>query len=236
MSGGGFRRNVSIDITMQSVLTQLGTLRADDNGNFTGQVTIPATATLGAHTLRATGPAAGGTRVLTAAITVVSGSGGGGNGLPRTGSPIPIVSAALGSALLLVGSGLDKWSEMRRKWGAGPARPRRTLGATPMLLGPTTTAERRTGGELRVGNRRVQPGGQVALSAGGFLKDTPVEVYITRDGEPRHALGRTWTFANGSFLLDARVPSLASGAYVVEALGRAANGQERIIAATIVVA
>lgn len=234
MSGGGFRSNVSVDLTMQSVLTQLGTLRTDTSGSFTGQITIPATATLGAHTLRATGRADGGTRVLTAAITVVAnGSGGGGGGLPKTGSALPIASAALGSLLLLVGSGLDKWSEMRRMWGQRPARqPARTS----MRLGPTTTLAQRDNGELRVGTRRVAPGGHVALSAGGFLKDTPVEICLSRAGSGRHVLGRTWTFANGSFLLDARMPDLRPGAYVVEALGRAPNGSERVIAATIVVA
>lgn len=96
VSGKGFKAASSISLVFESLPTSLGTTSSDASGAFAKQVTIPADAALGSHTITATGPAPdGGTRVLSRAVNVQaqgSSSRGTSDGsLPRTGRGIAVM-------------------------------------------------------------------------------------------------------------------------------------------------
>lgn len=74
ISGEGFAPNGLVVVTIQSAPVELGRGNADAVGDFTATVRVPADFPPGAHTLSATGPAAGGgTQVLSFEV-VVAGS------------------------------------------------------------------------------------------------------------------------------------------------------------------
>jgi LPXTG-motif cell wall-anchored protein len=136
VTAGTFMTGTSVSITFHSVTRFLG---EDDDVDETGQtvqnVTIPADATLGTHTITASGTApSGAPRSLSTNITVVSaggGAAGGGTGtaatgvgttgaqrgLPRTGdNSIPL--ARVGLVTLAVGAGLVFVTRRRRATAA----------------------------------------------------------------------------------------------------------------------
>lgn len=122
ISGSGFRANSEALIVFQS--SPLGTAPTSSSGSLSAEVTLPADARPGAHTITATGPAPdGGTRVLSSRVIIrpaqsqqpgqsagqpsrgmgatgvdVSATRGGGL-LPRTG----------GGIAMLVGGALAAW-------------------------------------------------------------------------------------------------------------------------------
>ena len=73
VSGDGFAAGATVTITFESAPVVIGIVQADASGRFTADVRVPLDATPGVHTIRATGAAAGGgTRVLTARVTVAA--------------------------------------------------------------------------------------------------------------------------------------------------------------------
>ena len=112
VSGSGMAANAPVTVSLGS--TTLGTTTADSAGRFSLQVTIPANQAPGRYTLSARGAAPdGGTRVLTAQITVLDPSGGspsggpsGGGTLSRTGSSSTIPLTVLAVTLVLVGAAI----------------------------------------------------------------------------------------------------------------------------------
>lgn len=100
VQGSGFQPGGEVDITLESTTVLLTTVSADGAGAIAATVTLPAGVT-GAHTLKATGPAAGGgVLVLTLQLQIGPSSGAlpftGGEGLPRL--------ALLGGGALLIGA------------------------------------------------------------------------------------------------------------------------------------
>jgi len=95
VSGDGFAPGAHVDLELHSTPVSLGGVDADGAGEFSTTVTIPSSTSSGTHTIEATGEAAtGGTRVLSAEITV-QGSGG---ALAFTGgNTCSLVVAALGA-------------------------------------------------------------------------------------------------------------------------------------------
>jgi len=140
VTAGTFAPGTSVSMTFHSVTRFLG---EDDDVDATGRtvqnVTIPADATLGTHTITASGTApSGAPRSLSTNLTVVSAGGGGGaaggggtgtgatgagttsaqGGLPRTGdNSIPL--ARVGLVTLAVGAGLV-FVTRRRRAAAAP--------------------------------------------------------------------------------------------------------------------
>lgn len=108
VAGDGWLPGSQVTFTFFSTPVVLGTANVDANGQFTSQVTIPADATEGPHTLRTTGTdAASQPRTVDVALNVVSAAAPAGvtpaPGLPRTGSDA--FGALLGAAgLLTLGS------------------------------------------------------------------------------------------------------------------------------------
>lgn len=100
LAGRGFGAGEVISLTLHSDPIHLTDVVADENGAFRVQVTIPANAEVGAHTLIAVGADSG----LTAegALTVTAAAGAGG-GLAGTGGAVPIAAIAL--LLLLLAAG-----------------------------------------------------------------------------------------------------------------------------------
>lgn len=101
VTGTGFAPGANVVITFESTPVTLATVTADAGGAFSTVVTIPANATPGAHTIKATGAGAGGgTLVLSAQVTVGGASGG---TLAKTGANgiLPLLLVAAG--LVLVG-------------------------------------------------------------------------------------------------------------------------------------
>lgn len=73
ITGCAFRPLSVVIIIFHSAPVTLGTVTTDANGNFTASVTIPASASLGAHVIEASGTGANGQPLVeTAPITVVS--------------------------------------------------------------------------------------------------------------------------------------------------------------------
>ncbi|WP_092558319.1 copper amine oxidase [Herbiconiux ginsengi] len=97
LSGGGFAAGEDVAVTLHSDPISVGTLKADGVGELSGTLTLPATAPLGAHTLRAVGSDSG--RSAEAAVTVSGASGAG--ALANTGGTI-VGGSILGGILLLV--------------------------------------------------------------------------------------------------------------------------------------
>jgi LPXTG-motif cell wall-anchored protein len=121
---GTYVAGSTVTFTFFSAPVTLGSATADANGVVTATVTIPADATLGEHTITATGPAAaGGTLTNSVGITVV-GAGQAGAGtfvpgtftgaLPRTGNDSSLPLARAGALLLAVGGVLVLAARRRR--------------------------------------------------------------------------------------------------------------------------
>jgi len=97
LSAQGFKPGSVVAVDFLSTPVSIGQLTAQANGSVSGSVTIPITATAGAHTIRLTGANSDGTaRVLSAAVTVS-------NTLPRTGGN---TWTTLRIAVLLLGLGM----------------------------------------------------------------------------------------------------------------------------------
>lgn len=113
-SGAGYGPGTNGSLTFTSDPVLLGTFVVGSDGTFSRSVTIPANATLGAHTLTASGVAADrSARIATATITVVSSTDGG--GLVRTGDNSGNL-AKWATALVAVGFILVVSVSMRRRW------------------------------------------------------------------------------------------------------------------------
>jgi hypothetical protein len=101
ITGGGFAANQSsLPITFTSTPVSLGTTRSDSTGHYSATVTIPTTATPGAHRITVTGQGAqGGSHTSFIDVIVLAA------GLPATGGePSPAGDRPLAVALLLGGS------------------------------------------------------------------------------------------------------------------------------------
>ena len=112
---GTYLSGSSITVTFFSQPVPLGSAVANAVGEGTLSATIPANASLGAHTITAEGTTAAGPLTQSVSVTVVAADGGAGAGtgartpLPRTGDDmsLPLARAAVvlvaaGGALLLV--------------------------------------------------------------------------------------------------------------------------------------
>jgi hypothetical protein len=86
ISGGGFTPGESLDFTLCSTPVGLGSVTADQAGDFLATVTIPAGTAAGTHTVVVQGQ--GSSRIATATITVVAASTdtGTGTGTGTTGT------------------------------------------------------------------------------------------------------------------------------------------------------
>jgi len=118
VAGDGYAPNSDVTITFESVPVTLAVVRADAAGRFTTRVRIPADATPGTHTLRATGvDPQGRPRVLAATINIRGGPAGttnspGGAGaqagrsgtLSRTGASSTVPASIAAVTLIAVGS------------------------------------------------------------------------------------------------------------------------------------
>jgi hypothetical protein len=111
-SGGGFAPARTISATFFSDPVALGTTTSDSLGNFGVTITIPATATVGVHTIQFVGPNnIGGTHTASADVTVVA------KALPKTGGSIKsnvvraFVVLTMGEMLL----GLELFARRRRR-------------------------------------------------------------------------------------------------------------------------
>lgn len=100
VTGRGFASGETVTVTLHSAPIRLAQVVADENGAFRIQVTVPANAEVGAHTLIAEGAASGLSAEAALAVTAAPGAGG---GLAGTGGTVPI--AALGILLLLLAAG-----------------------------------------------------------------------------------------------------------------------------------
>ncbi|HEX2192747.1 MAG TPA: hypothetical protein VHH09_06095, partial [Acidimicrobiales bacterium] len=119
VSGDGFAAGATITITFESTPVVIGVVQADASGRFTTQVRVPVDAPPGVHTIRATGAAAGGgTRVLTARVTVAAPGPAG-----AAASPPPVGAAASPGP---AGAGLAA-----APTGGGPAAPVARMVWTP---------------------------------------------------------------------------------------------------------
>jgi hypothetical protein len=92
VSGSGYAPGTTVTITFESTPRVIGVLQADASGRFTAQVVVPADATPGMHTIRATGLGDdGSTRVVSAAIMVMAPAAAAAPGRdvggPRPGDP-----------------------------------------------------------------------------------------------------------------------------------------------------
>lgn len=107
VSAAGFGANEIVDLVLHSTPVTLASPRADSNGTFSVQVTIPSDVR-GVHVLTATGRTTGKTVSITLTIGFPPPTGGGG-GLPNTGLMVwgfGIVAAillVLGTAFLVFG-------------------------------------------------------------------------------------------------------------------------------------
>jgi hypothetical protein len=114
VSGGGYRANTDVRITIHSHISLLGTARTGIGGAFSANIRIPTDAHLGIHTLRATGDnPRGDTRVLSATIDVQDVTATS-RALPKTGPAIAVALGTIASALLIVGHVLRGWSSQKR--------------------------------------------------------------------------------------------------------------------------
>ncbi|MBW3651775.1 MAG: hypothetical protein KY458_14515 [Actinobacteria bacterium] len=103
VTGAGFLPASTVTITFDDAVV-LGTTHVRENGTFSIEVTIPANASPGSHTLAATGTGADGTpRRITSAVEVLGTAAARGGTLPRTGSGI--TTSLVASAALLIGAG-----------------------------------------------------------------------------------------------------------------------------------
>jgi LPXTG-motif cell wall-anchored protein len=127
VSAQTFAPGAEVTVSLESTPTVLGTTTANGDGVATLEVTIPAAATSGAHTITAVGLSSAGTDVgatldLNAAITVCAPEGAApgeaAGSLPRTGDDTSIPLAKIGLALAALGGILTALAAKRRKHGA----------------------------------------------------------------------------------------------------------------------
>ncbi len=115
VTGSGLEPNFETTIEFNSVTVEVGTATTDATGAFEVEVTIPADAADGAHTISAVCDTSGNvssTDVTVSSISTATTAPGGGP-LPRTGSdPQPLVVA--GGIAVLVGIGFVLVSRRRR--------------------------------------------------------------------------------------------------------------------------
>lgn len=111
VTGSGFEPNFETTIEFNSVTVQVGTAMTDAAGAFEAQVTIPADATDGAHTISAVCDTAGNissTDVTVSSEPTVTTTSPGGSPLPRTGSDtqplvvVAVIAVLAGVAFVLV--------------------------------------------------------------------------------------------------------------------------------------
>jgi hypothetical protein len=136
VSGDGYAAGTDITITFESEPVVIGNVRADAAGAFTTQVRIPADASPGNHTIKATGLGAdGGPRVTSAAIFVEGGSAGPGGGRSAESPPATatrsgrlaftglesLLLSAVGVGLVVAGFGLATMARRRRTTGRSAA-------------------------------------------------------------------------------------------------------------------
>jgi len=122
-NGGCFAAGSTVTITMASDPVTLGTATADANGTFSAPVPIPSNASVGEHTINATGPGAeGGTVSLTASFTVLAHATAAAPGtapaqaaLAFTGSSDTPIYAGVGIVLVVVGAVLLVITVRRRR-------------------------------------------------------------------------------------------------------------------------
>nr|WP_213003445.1 fibronectin type III domain-containing protein [Actinoplanes consettensis] len=111
--GTGFAPYSTAVIIVYSAPIVLGTVVADSDGNFTRQITVPASLAIGEHDLVASGvDASGETHMIRMAVTVEksatpprgdSGDSGGSGQLPTTGAPVQMLVVW---ATLIIGAGI----------------------------------------------------------------------------------------------------------------------------------
>ena len=102
LAGRGFGAGEVISLTLHSDPIHLADIVADGSGAFRAQVTIPANAEIGAHTLIAVGADSGLTARGALTVTAAAATGG---GLAGTGGAVPITAIAV-LLLLLAAGGL----------------------------------------------------------------------------------------------------------------------------------
>lgn len=122
--GSGYADRAQVTLIFESTPVELGRAIADDSGSFTRDVTIPANATAGNHTIRARGLGANGSSLeQSVRVAVLGASAGGGpganraansSGLARTGSDGAISLTQLGAVLILLGAGVVAVVRRRR--------------------------------------------------------------------------------------------------------------------------
>ena len=120
-STSGFRPGASVNFTIYSTPTGLGSATADANGRAVLNVTLPSTLEAGDHRLEAVGEAATGGRVTVSTLVsipslteVLGAAVGTGQALPRTGYDAALLASA-GSALVAVGGMLVFTTRRRRR-------------------------------------------------------------------------------------------------------------------------
>jgi len=133
ISAQTFAPGADVTVSLASTPAVLGTTTANGDGVATFEVTIPADAAPGTHTLTATGPPAGGGDVeltaaldLNSAITVCSHDSAASPAsndtpsgtLPRTGDDSSVPLAQIGLALAAAGGVLMAFASRRRKRAA----------------------------------------------------------------------------------------------------------------------
>ena len=130
VSAQTFAPGAEVTVSLEPTPTVLGTAMANGDGVATLDVTIPADATPGAHTITAVGLSAAGTEAgatldLNAAITVCGPEGAApveaAGPLPRTGDDTSIPLAKIGLALAALGGILTAFAAKRRKRAAAAA-------------------------------------------------------------------------------------------------------------------
>lgn len=122
-SGSGYRPASTVELTLNSDPIALGSATTDAAGAFEHRFTVPATASLGSHTVTASGAdSSGGTRALSAALEVTdpaaapgsAGRSNGGSTLPRTGATIAAITA-MGIVLVALGAMAVVGARRRRR-------------------------------------------------------------------------------------------------------------------------
>lgn len=115
----GFQGGSSGIITVASVEQQIGTFTVNAAGTGSTNVTIPTNITLGEHTVFARGIAANGAPGSAArGIIVISGTGGTGGSLARTGAVV-VPTAIIGLGLVAGGVALKRSSRRGKTTTAG---------------------------------------------------------------------------------------------------------------------
>lgn len=115
--GCGFRPASTVAVDFLSDPVRVGTATAAADGFFSVDVTIPANASRGRHTLEASGVDANGAVLVLSAGLTVTGPGG---ALPTTGSSSGKALSVAGAGLVVIGAGAVIAARRRRAQGAQP--------------------------------------------------------------------------------------------------------------------